>query len=444
MQLALRIILLFVLGGAFWVLGFDTTQTDFTNIVIGYSIGFLAFGLYLWLVKEQQDLSTVDWIGVIGLPVILVIAFPNLSDDLYRFVWDGYCVQAGISPYGELPSALVKQGVIGLDQELYSLLNSPEYYSIYPAISQIFFYLTISLNDDIFMQAMVLSLINYNVHILGGYCLYRVLKNRQLPTSVMLLYYLNPLVLVEGIGNLHAEINMVAFLFIGLYFFERKKDWLSALMIGIAIAIKMIPIFLLGYFLIRYEDRRMLRYLLKAGICTTVLFIPVIYGLVSGGFLDSIDLYFRKFEFNGSIYYLLRSLGQWLSGYNLIAYIGPGLFLVFVIHAFYRWIKRKEDTSLKSFILDSEVVLVSYFLISTIVHPWYVIGLLGLNVFLKRKYILVWSYLITLTYINYSYNEYYENLWIVALEYGVVFIVFLLERYYTSRLDNHMIKKITV
>ena len=174
---------------------------------------------------------------------------------------------------------------------------------------------------------------------------------------------------------------------------------------------------------------------MKIGICTAILFVPVIYGLIEGGFLESVDLYFRKFEFNGSIYYLARAIGEFISGYNLIAYIGPGLFLIFVVLSFRRWKKYNGEASLHSFIKDSEFVLVSYFLISTIVHPWYTIGLIGLNVFLQRKYIILWTYLITLTYINYSYSPYAENLWVVFVEYSMVLFVFLVEKYF-HRLFN--------
>ena len=68
-----------------------------------------------------------------------------------------------------------------------------------------------------------------------------------------------------------------------------------------------------------------------------------------------------------------------------------------------------------------------YLFLATTIHPWYAILPLALSVFTKYRFTIVWTGLIWLTYINYNYAEYHENLWIVALEYlGVlVWLVFV-------------------
>jgi hypothetical protein len=242
-----------------------------------------------------------------------------------------------------------------------------------------------------------------------------------------LLYFANPLVIIEGIGNLHAEINMVSFLFIALYFWDRKQDWLTALFFSFAISVKLLPILFLGYLIFRFNNHRLRNFLLKTISISLMLALPVIYGIIEGGFLYSLDLYIRKFEFNASVYYILRYLGMQLSGYNLIAYIGPFLMASFFAIASWQLYSTKNHDTLTQYIQSNAKVLTIYLFLATIVHPWYIIGLLGLNVFLNKKYILIWSYLATLTYINYSYMSYYENLWVVLLEYIIVIPIFIKE-----------------
>jgi len=43
-----------------------------------------------------------------------------------------------------------------------------------------------------------------------------------------------------------------------------------------------------------------------------------------------------------------------------------------------------------------------------------------LSIFTRYRFPLVWTALLWLTYINYSYAEYHENLWVVGLEYVVM------------------------
>ena len=70
------------------------------------------------------------------------------------------------------------------------------------------------------------------------------------------------------------------------------------------------------------KDGSFYRFVLPPIVCA--IFIT----FASGGFFQSIDLYYRKFEFNAGLYYLLRFVGQWATGYNLIRWLGPGLALL--------------------------------------------------------------------------------------------------------------------
>jgi hypothetical protein len=116
----------------------------------------------------------------------------------------------------------------------------------------------------------------------------------------------------------------------------------------------------------------------------------------------------------------MRYLGQLWVGYNLIHFIGPLLGLIAVLlilgKAYFSLVN-----SLQQFLNYAFFSFCTYLLLATTVHPWYLVIPIMLSVFVRLRFVIIWSFLIMLSYINYSYDPYFENLWIVGIEYGIVF-----------------------
>ena len=122
--------------GLIGFMSYGLARTNFTHLLIGYALMFI---LYLLMVRHaiiRTSSYRKTWAPILILfHVIPVFALPNLSDDYFRFVWDARLFSMGINPFDHLPSELVA----GLDasmQQLYSQLNSPDYYSVYPPWNQ--------------------------------------------------------------------------------------------------------------------------------------------------------------------------------------------------------------------------------------------------------------------------------------------------------------------
>jgi len=73
------------------------------------------------------------------------------------------------------------------------------------------------------------------------------------------------------------------------------------------------------------------------------------------------------------------------------------------------------------------LVLTFYYFTATTVHPWYLATPLILSIFTRYKFPLVWSFIIIISYLAYANTDNTENLWIIGLEYTVVYSVFLWE-----------------
>jgi len=73
------------------------------------------------------------------------------------------------------------------------------------------------------------------------------------------------------------------------------------------------------------------------------------------------------------------------------------------------------------------LALACYYFLSSTVHPWYVVFLLGIAVFTDYRFPFVWSFAVVLSYYAYSNPDYKENLWLLAIEYILVIGFFIYE-----------------
>ena len=391
-------------------------QSDFSRYIWPFTIAFFSYLFILFNDRINQPLRF--WLGTaILVRILLVFSFPNLSDDIYRFIWDGNIWQTGENAYSLLPAEVLGSSE-HLNEELFSALNSPEYYTIYPPFAQlIFWFSSLPFWGSWAMSSVVMKLFMLLAEIGSIYFIVKILDQLSIPRSRVLLYALNPLVIIEIMGNLHFEGFMIFFLLLFIYHALRYNMRASSASMALSVGSKLLPLMFLP-FMIRLMDRKMLRqFYFRTGLILVLLFIPIILGLTQlGNFGQSLDLYFQKFEFNGGLYYLLRYIGQVLTGYNLIWYIGPGLALIalLLIICLAMQIPRERMDQFPKYALFAFTI---YLLTATTVHPWYLCLPIALCLFTRFRFPIVWSGLIFLTYINYSYEVYWENMWVVALEY---------------------------
>jgi len=162
-----------------------------------------------------------------------------------------------------------------------------------------------------------------------------------------------------------------------------------------------------------------------AGLVGLATLVPMLDATFLSGIQSSLDLYFRKFEFNASLYFIAREIGYRIYGYNTIGIVGPFLSIlstlsILVISAI-GIRKRWHIPTTFLFILSS------YLLFATTVHPWYIIPLIAFGVIAGYWFPIVWSFMIFFTYAGYTSTGFELPYYIPVIEYILVFIVFLYE-----------------
>ncbi|MEL7020884.1 MAG: hypothetical protein AAGK47_04710, partial [Bacteroidota bacterium] len=194
----------------------------------------LFFGLYLYLALRKQQPTTIYFFVAVAilLRFLLVFSFPNLSDDVYRFIWDGRLLVQGVNPFDQLPVYYMEEetGLVGIDRALFERLNSPTYFTIYPPIAQFNFWIANAIFPTHLYGATVLMKLQlFGFEVGAIYLLIQLLRHFELPVQRVLLYALNPLIIVEIMGNLHFEGAMVCLLLLSVWYMLKQQRTLSAI-----------------------------------------------------------------------------------------------------------------------------------------------------------------------------------------------------------------------
>ena len=410
------------------LLGYVPAQSDFLIILGGYVSLFFLYLLTYRLYRSHQDVLIFVFLSII-VRGCLVFAFPNLSDDIYRFLWDGHLIMDGVNPFRYTPSEWLAQSTVDGSsyQHIYSYLNSPDYYSVYPPISQLVFAACVKVfPDSLYWATVLMKTLFVGAEVSTIYILLKILRFLRLPMQRVLLYALNPLVIIELTGNLHFEAIMIAFFVMALWAFMRKQYVLFGIFMALSIGTKLLPLMLLPFFLMRMRWKNILVSLSSLSVVMLAMFLPFFNFDLYQHFFTSINLYFQKFEFNASIYYVMRWLGTIRFGYNPIATVGPILSVTtFLIIMGLVWFERSKR--MRRLLKSCLFAFTTYLLMGTTIHPWYLAMPVLLSIFTYYRYAIFWSGLILLTYINYAYEPYFENLWIVSFEYLVVIGIIVIE-----------------
>jgi hypothetical protein len=220
-----------------------------------YAATFVCYGLATWWsLREPERQKTLVLIWGLGLAFRLTLLFttPALSDDVWRFVWDGRLANVGVSPYA-LP---VNSPLLDVhDSPQRSLVNNNWMASPYLPAAQGLFAAVYRIAPD---NALAFQVTAVFLDLLTGVLVMDLLRRLGLPRTRVLIYLWNPLVIVEFAHGAHVVDALMICLMIaalwaliavgakpGLAMLDRRSRLLSALALAGATLTKMLPALLL-------------------------------------------------------------------------------------------------------------------------------------------------------------------------------------------------------
>jgi hypothetical protein len=415
----------------YFFFGYTLERTQFLKFLGIYTV---LFSTYFYFIKKNYN--NVQFLLGISILFRLVFIFstPNLSQDFYRFIWDGRMVLEGLNPYLSLPEIVVNQLSFPINQalDLYAGMGelNGSHYTNYPPINQLCFLIAaVFANKSIIGSVVVLRLLIIFADVGIFYFGKKILEHLKMPVHTIFWYLLNPFIIIEMTGNLHFEPVMLFFLVWAIYLLFKNKWVWAAVLIACSIAVKLIPFLFLPLFFQWFVKRNaslkkgflklIAFYAIVIGI-TTLLFLPFYSNELIENYSKSVGLWFRTFEFNASFYYIFREIGYLFRGYNEIEIIGKIIPVLTILFVGYITFFRKNATP-KQLITALLFGLSFYYFTTTTMHPWYLATLLLLSIFTKYRFPIVWSFVIILSYAAYSNEIYKENLLLIGIEYILVY-----------------------
>ncbi|MEW5956841.1 MAG: glycosyltransferase family 87 protein [Chloroflexota bacterium] len=222
--------------------------SDLREHTVGFEIAFFAaFALYAGVVilaLRQETFSKTELMAAFALAAVmqgcLIFTPPTLSNDMYRYVWDGRVQAAGISPYRYPPRAWP---LVHLrDETIWPQINRKASVTVYPPAAEMTYALLWRIRPD---NARWFQIVMAASGLAAGILLAGLLQTLGRSPARVLIYLWSPLLAFETAHAAHVD-GLILPLLVGAWWARAKeRDTLVGILLGLAAALKFYPVLLL-------------------------------------------------------------------------------------------------------------------------------------------------------------------------------------------------------
>ncbi len=386
---------------------------EHTEIFLGLMA--VAFVLFIASLVRLPVLNPQGIRLVIGFALLfrftVLPAPPYQSEDVYRYIWDARVSSSGINPFLYAPDAPELRGL--RDAKIYPMINSKSHVTAYPPLSQILFRCChAAFNDSVIAMKAVFSLLEIATVLLT----WRLLRIWGLNLRGILLTAWNPFFIFEFSWSGHSDSAMMFLILLSLYLLSRSRNAGAMVSYAGAVLTKLHPALWFPLFARRTNWKAVL-----AGIVAGMaLALPYFSPRTGLEYFRSLGSYFRLFEFNASVHYLLRYFGRAEFHEQWDQAAGPYLLAVLLLIALLIWwrfpSRRTVDLLHAGFwLMTADLCL------ATTVHPWYLCWAALALPFFPYAFMICWTGSCFLSYLAYAYRPVFEPTWSLLVEYLPVY-----------------------
>lgn len=423
---------------SFGVIPFLPQDRNSTDVLLAlFVFQLMCVGIIWWATTKREctpkklEVSFLFW-----LPRIAVLGMlPWLSDDVYRYLWDGVVFAQGLNPFAHAPNEL--PDIIAAFPELYNLTDYKGVHTTYPPLAQLVF--VIPGFAIIATKSWLVGLLVFKGILLSSeWIALRILRPSQ---KTLFWYCLCPLPVIEVAGQAHIDgLLLLPLAFIlpsSIPALRARLLVLQGVALGSLALLKLYPA-VVGLALLRDERSRTLGWAACGmGFAVFILGMVVFFHETSvvQSVVESLQSYSFELQFNGVVLYILKGLlmvlgvhEYWLVAplvVNVLRMVGVLLIGLLVQ-------SNNRQTLSRAMIL----LLIVTIALSTKVHPWYFVPLLFLNTIARYAWVWVMSALSLFTYAAYIGGEFQEQYALQYFLWACVVCVATLEWYFDRRRDK--------
>ena len=384
------------------------------------TVAFIQSAIYLlaaWIVIRARPSNSTLLIAIafaIIFRLSILFAPPYLSDDIYRYVWDGRVQAAGINPYRYIPAAPELAHL--RDETIYPKINRRDWaHTIYPPVAQLVFFLTTRISESVtWMKA---SMLGFELATIWAVAQLLTLLGR--PRQLLLMYAWHPLVVWEFAGSGHVDAIAIGLIALAFLAWHRKSNLGAGFTLACATLVKLFPIVLVPAMLKRGRWR------IAIVVATTIISGYLAYLSVGPrAVFGSVPGYTQEMGVITGQQFFALSLARKLFGLELssLAYM---IATVVVMGAIALWVlfrnARSEDTLKHAMILATAttVLFAPHF-------SWYFCWLVYFLCFTPRLalfYLTIASFLLYATWLGDSPDEMFvinSLIYLPALLIGII------------------------
>jgi len=374
-----------------------------------FILSFSAFGVICFVaIKGRLDgLPRLQWYILAGAVLFRLTVFfpePSLSEDIYRYIWDGRVQAAGLDPYRAPPRDPQFQK---LHDEQYEKVQHKQFFTPYPPLAENVFHLLARISPSLllfkfFFFAVDLGLVEI---------LRRLLIAENMPPSRLLIYAWHPMVILEFSNSAHVDVLAIFLTCLAFYLSAQKKAAASFITLGAAVMTKYLPVFSLPYLLRKHGWKNLLFF---GAVCGLLVFQFYSQDLA---LFQGVTYFYRKFRFNDSAFGFFYSLAD----HDAVVARRIGLSIVIATFAFC-WLRKWEIYKTLLYTFGAIII------VSQIVHPWYVAWMIPLMLFVPSWPWLFFSGWVVMSYIIRDlYPVLWRNdTWLRTLVYAPFYLMLLI------------------
>lgn len=370
-------------------------------LMIGFATVWLSMN-GIWLLSlhantENKSLqsthhSTVKFI--LGISVLLNLVFvfgmPTvLSTDTFSYLAYGRMVAFhDLNPYFHVPTQMGHDPTLAFHRWDIVMPYGPIWAFLAVGVAYL------SGPSEIFTGILIFKMLAGISHLAVALLAYHVARTWSERLALVVLSFIawNPIFLLEGAGNGHNDLLMMALALAGLLAYAHKKPWVGYLLLLASVLVKFVTLLLLALYLLVWL-RQQLTWRARWGLVVKVGMVNLLFVMVSyapfwqgaetltGSIVERSSHALLGFQTVSEI--LLENVGRSLSlpagqieqwEFWLATLLPKVIFLVILLTQLYRLCFRPRSLPILDIMAAWNVLILSYILfINTSVFPWYFI-----------------------------------------------------------------------